>query len=133
MNKQELIDNSIRIKAIAINPKAKQGSAFVTLGTLYHKVPGWPIAFGDNGQAEKLLLTALEISPDATDTNYFYGEFLLSQGKYKKAASHLEKAVQAPYYERKTLGDAKLKEKARLALENTHLHHVTDARETSRN
>ena len=32
-------------KAITINPLAMEGSAFVTLGSLYNMVPGWPIAW----------------------------------------------------------------------------------------
>lgn len=117
-------------KAISINPEAKQGSAYVTLGTLYYKVPGWPISFGDDDQAEELLLTALKISPNAIDTNYFYGDFLLSQGKFKEGAVHLEKAIQAPFNGRITLGKTKLREKARLALKSTTLHKVTDAKES---
>ncbi len=118
------------IQAISIDPEAKQGSAYVTLGTLYYKVPGWPISFGDDDQAEELLLTALEISPDAIDTNYFYGDFLLSQGKLKEGAVHLEKAIQAPFYGRSTLGKTKLKEKARLALKSTNLHKLSDAKDS---
>lgn len=118
------------MKAISIDPAAKQGSAYVTLGTLYYKVPGWPISFGDDDQAEELLLTALEISPNAIDTNYFYGEFLLSQGKYKEGAAHLERAIQAPFDGRSTLGKTKLKEKARLALKSTNLHRLSDAKDS---
>ena len=117
------------LKAISINPEAKQGSAFVTLGTLYHKVPGWPIAFGDNDEAKKLLLTALKISPDAIDTNYFYGDFLLSQGKFEEAAIHLKKAIQAPTSDKNTLGKSKLRDKARVALKSTNLHRVSHADE----
>ena len=119
------------VKAISINPEAKQGSAFVTLGTLYYKVPGWPIAFGDDDEAEKLLLTALKISPDAIDTNYFYGDFLLSQGKLKVAAVHLQRAIQAPTSDNNTLGKRKLRNKARLALKSTNLHRVVSHAEES--
>lgn len=46
-------------KALTINPDAMQGSAYTSLGTLYFKVPGWPIAFGDDDKAEELLKKAL--------------------------------------------------------------------------
>lgn len=118
------------IKAISIDPKAKQGSAYVTLGTLYYKVPGWPISFGDDDLAEEFLLTALNISPDAIDTNYFYGDFLLSQGKFKEGVIHLEKAIHAPYSGRNTLGKTKLREKARLALNRTELNKLSDAKDS---
>ena len=35
------------LKAIEINPQAMDGSAYVTLGTLYYMAPKWPIGFGD--------------------------------------------------------------------------------------
>jgi len=82
-------------KAISINPDAMQGSAYTSLGTLYFKVPGWPIAFGDDEQAELLLKKALTINPDGIDSNYFYAEFLMEDGKYADAKKYLQKAQQA--------------------------------------
>jgi len=35
------------------------GSAFVTLGSLYSMVPGWPIAFGNDLKAEQSLKKAM--------------------------------------------------------------------------
>jgi hypothetical protein len=34
-------------RAMQIDPNALQGSAYTSLGTLYFKVPGWPVGFGD--------------------------------------------------------------------------------------
>lgn len=34
-------------KALAMDPKALQGSAYTSLGALYDQVPGWPLSFGD--------------------------------------------------------------------------------------
>ncbi|MDQ5941845.1 MAG: hypothetical protein QG572_658, partial [Pseudomonadota bacterium] len=34
-------------EALKINDKALSGSAYTSLATLYAKVPGWPIGFGD--------------------------------------------------------------------------------------
>ena len=85
-------------QAIKINPNANKGSAFVTLGVLYYKVPGWPIAFGDNEKAEMMLKKALAINPHGIDSNYYYAEYLLSQNKSEQAARYLAKAVIAPLH-----------------------------------
>lgn len=39
--------------AIALNPKALDGSAYTSLGSLYYQVPGWPLGFGDDKKAEE--------------------------------------------------------------------------------
>jgi len=92
-------------KAIAINPKALQGSAYTSLGTLYFKVPGWPIGFGDDDKAEQLLNMALQINPDGIDPNYFYGEYLREHKKYADAVRYYHKAQQAPARPGRELAD----------------------------
>lgn len=82
--------------AVAIDPVALQGSAFTSLGTLYFKVPGWPIGFGDTEKAEELLKQALEINPDGIDPNFFYGEFLLEEDRYAESVAVLNHALLAP-------------------------------------
>jgi len=82
-------------KAIKINPAALDGSAYTSLGTLYYKVPGFPVGFGDHDKAEKLLKRALELNPNGVDPNYFYAEFLYEEGKYAQALQHLDKAGKA--------------------------------------
>jgi len=82
-------------QALEIDPTALDGSAYTSLGTLYFKVPGWPISFGDDDEAEKLLKTALAINPDGIDPNFFYAQFLMDQGDYKDAKSHLLTASNA--------------------------------------
>jgi tetratricopeptide (TPR) repeat protein len=103
-------------RAIAINPKAMNGSAYVTLGTLYYKVPKWPISFGDDGKAKALLETALKINPHGVDANYFYGDFLLSNNKAKEAEGFLNQAIAVLPTADMTYTDARLKEEARAAL-----------------
>lgn len=83
-------------QALARDPKSLNGSAYTSLGTLYYQVPGWPIGFGDNKQAEQLLKQALVINPDGIDPNFFYGDFLLEQGRKKEAKTYLTKALNAP-------------------------------------
>lgn len=100
-------------KAIDLNPEARDGSALVTMGVLYYKVPGWPIAFGDDKEAESYLLQALEVDPDGVASNYFYAEFLLEQGKNEQAVSYLNKAIDAKMDPKKTSFKIKVRQKAK--------------------
>jgi len=113
------------IKAIAINPNAMDGSAFVTLGSLYSMVPGWPIAFGNDQKAEHSLKKALSINPDGIDSNYFYGEFLLSKNKLSQASHFFTKAINAPVRESQKFADNQLKQEARLGLANANARKVS--------
>ena len=79
-----------------VQPDALNGSIYTSLGSLYAKVPGWPIGFGDKKKARDYLEKAIKINPEGIDPNYFLGEFLLDQGEYAKAREHLEKALNAP-------------------------------------
>ena len=83
-------------KAMTLNDKALDGSAYASLGTLYYSVPGWPVGFGDDDKAEELLQQALVLNPDGIDSNYFYGSFLITEKRYDEAAQYLRKAQQAP-------------------------------------
>ena len=82
--------------AETIDAAALQGSVYTSLGTLYYRVPGWPVGFGDDEKAETYLRKALELNPDGIDPNYFFGDFLAEQGKYAEARAYLEKAMAAP-------------------------------------
>ena len=82
-------------RALALDPKALEGSAYTSMGALYYQVPGWPIGFGDDDQAEKLLKQALQLNPNGIDPNYFYGDFLFRQARYSEAKRALEKAQAA--------------------------------------
>lgn len=92
--------------ALAIDERALDGSAYTSLGTLYHKVPGWPIGFGSDEKARQCLEKALAISPRGIDPNYFYGEFLYDDGSYAQALQHLQAAQQAPPRPGRELADA---------------------------
>ena len=91
--------------AIKVDPAALEGSAYTSLGTLYYKVPGFPIGFGDDDKARTLLQTALKHNPDGIDPNYFYGEFLLEDGAYADAVRALRKALAAPPRPNRELAD----------------------------
>ncbi len=92
-------------KAIEMDAAALSGSAYTSLGTLYFKVPGWPVGFGSNDEAEKYLQKGLAINPDGIDPNYFYGEYLYEQGDYAKSREHLLKAQSAPARPDRPLAD----------------------------
>lgn len=84
------------LAAEKINPQALNGSAYTTLGSLYYKVPGWPIGFGDKRKARAYLEKGLQINPSGIDPNYFYADFLMEQGDYATAKEYLKKALEAP-------------------------------------
>ncbi|MBM4196560.1 MAG: hypothetical protein FJ197_05585 [Gammaproteobacteria bacterium] len=83
-------------QALEIDEKALDGSAHTSLGTLYHKVPGFPIAFGNDRKARTHLEQALAIAPAAIDANFFFAELLYDEGEYERALRHLETAKRAP-------------------------------------
>lgn len=78
------------------SPNALQGSAYTSLGSLYYKVPGWPIGFGDKKKARSYLEKAIQVNPSGIDSNYFYADFLSEQGEYAKAVEYYKKALAAP-------------------------------------
>jgi len=83
-------------KALSINPEALKGSAYTSLGTLYAKVPGWPLGFGDDDKAKEMLQKAVAINPTGIDANYFYASYLADEGETAEAEKYLLKAQQAP-------------------------------------
>ena len=81
--------------ALARDPQVLGGSAYTSLGTLYYKVPGFPLGFGNKDKAQELLRKALSVNPDGIDPNYFYAEYLYEQGRYAESMQHLEQATKA--------------------------------------
>lgn len=79
-----------------LQPGALDGSALTSLGALYYQVPGWPIGFGNKDKARSSLQAALKLDPASIDANYFYADFLLSQGDVAGAKAAAERALAAP-------------------------------------
>lgn len=111
------------LKAEHIDPTVLNGSIYTTLGTLYYRVPGWPIGFGDNDKAREYFRRALRFNPDGLDPNYFYGEFLMEQGEYGQAVEVLEHALQAPRRADRPIADKGRREQVRVALQEA-LHNM---------
>ena len=109
-------------KALAINPMALDGSAYTSLGTLYFKVPGWPIGFGDDEKAEEMLTKALGINPDGIDPNFFYGEFLLEEERYQESIRALNQALQAAPRPERKVADAGRKSEIQMLLAEAQKH-----------
>jgi tetratricopeptide (TPR) repeat protein len=84
------------LESIKLDPLALNGSAYTSLGSLYYKVPMWPISFGDKDKAREYLEKALAINPNGIDPNYFYADYLYERGQYAEALKYFEKALQAP-------------------------------------
>lgn len=103
-------------QAIALDPSAFNGSAYVVLGVLYHEAPPSPIAFGDDDAAESYLKKALSINPEGLETNYYYGNFLADQDQAEQALSYLKKAINAPIRPEQVFSDTQMQNEAKLAL-----------------
>jgi len=91
--------------AIERDPAALKGSAYTSLGTLYYKVPGWPIGFGSDKKARDYLDKALTLNPSGIDPNYFMGEFLFEHGEYAHSKTYLTTALAAPDRPGRSVGD----------------------------
>jgi tetratricopeptide (TPR) repeat protein len=88
---RQLLEESLKL-----NDKALSGSAYTSLATLYAKVPGWPIGFGDNERAEEYFKKSLAINPAGIDQNFFYGEYLANHDRPAEARAYLVAALKAP-------------------------------------
>lgn len=106
------------LEAIKMDPQTANGSAYVTLGTLYYMAPKWPIAFGNNDKAEEMFKAALAINPNGIDGNYFYADYLQANNRQEEAQQYFEKAMSAPSRPEQLFADSKLKEQVKMALAN---------------
>lgn len=104
-------------KAIKIDDTAMAGSAYTSLGALYYQVPGWPISFGSDKKARKMLEKALSINPEGLDSNYFYGEFLYEEKEFTGAKQALNKALNAAPRPGRPLADQGRREEIKSLME----------------
>lgn len=103
-------------RSLELDASAMQGSALTSLGTLYANVPSWPLGFGDDKQAEKLLLQGLALDPAGIDSNFFYAQYLREEGRGVEARKYYEAARQAPPRPGRDIADAGRQAEVRAAL-----------------
>lgn len=104
------------LKAKKINANALNGSVYTSLGSLYYQVPGWPLGFGSDKKAQSYLAKGLQLNPQGLDQNYFYGDFLMSQGDYTGAIKAFNQALAAPVIRERPVFDAGRRQEVRMAL-----------------
>ncbi|BFM08867.1 tetratricopeptide repeat protein [Halioxenophilus aromaticivorans] len=92
-------------KSIELDSSALQGAASTTLGTLYFKVPGWPVAFGNDKKAQQYLDAALALNPKGIDINYWLAEYAASKKDSAKALQYLAIAAAAPARDDRPVAD----------------------------
>ena len=108
--------------ALKLDPQALDGAAYTSLGALYYQVPGWPLGFGDDDQARRMLKKGLDIDPNGIDANYFYGDFLRDQKEWAPAQAALQKAVTAPARPGREVADAGRRHEAEAKLKDVMGH-----------
>ncbi|GAA3898216.1 hypothetical protein GCM10022228_06100 [Halomonas cibimaris] len=104
-------------RAIKLDPKGNNGSAYVTLGILYARVPGGLISFGDSEKADRMFQRALEIRPDGIDVNYYYATILADEDRTQAAREHARRAVNGTPRPARQDSDEALREDARSLLD----------------
>jgi tetratricopeptide (TPR) repeat protein len=92
-------------QAEAIDPDVLGGSVYASLGSLYSKVPGWPIGFGSDKKAERYFKKALALNPQGLDINYFFAEYLADNGQDRLALEYIDRALKAPPMTERPLAD----------------------------
>ncbi len=110
------------LKAKKIDANALAGSVYTSLGSLYYQVPGWPLGFGSDEKAKSYLTKGLQLNPKGLDQNYFYGDFLMSQGDYAGAIKAFKQALAAPVIPERPVFDAGRREEVRMALNQAQTH-----------
>jgi tetratricopeptide (TPR) repeat protein len=103
-------------QSLEIDDKALDGSAYASLGTLYFKVPGWPVGFGNDKKAVQFLTKALELNPDGIDSNYFYADYLREKKEFEAAEKYLLKAQDAAPRPNRPVADSGRRQEISLAL-----------------
>ena len=92
-------------EAYKMDPKALDAGAPTSLGVLYYRVPGFPIAWGDKDRARQLLEEAIRNAPRGRDAHYFYADFLYEQGEYAKAEQVLKAGLALPPHPERPVWD----------------------------
>jgi len=86
-------------------PSVLDAGAPTSLGVLYSRVPGFPIAFGDKAKARELLQEAIKYAPGGLDANYFYGDLLFNEHEYPAAEQVFKHALALPPHPERPIWD----------------------------
>ncbi len=100
-------------RAVELDPTGHHGSAYVTLGALYDRVPGGLLGFGDSEVAEAMFQQALAIRPDGIDVHFYYAAFLEEEGRLEAAREHARRALEGQARPARQASDQALREQAR--------------------
>jgi len=109
-------------QAERINPRALNGSIYVSLGSLYAQVPGAPIGFGNRQRAREYLQRGLAMAPNDIDANFFMGDLLVREHDWAGAARYLQNAIDAPARPGRAIADRGRKAEARALLARAQQH-----------
>jgi tetratricopeptide (TPR) repeat protein len=107
--------------ALKIDASALSGIGASYLGRLYHKVPPWPLGFGDEEKAKILLTQGVKLNPYGADSNYFMASFLYGEKEYKKALTFINRVLAFKVHQDYSLAEAgRRMELAQLKLKVEH-------------
>lgn len=81
--------------AIEADASGLNGLAYTTLGLLYERTPGWPVAFGSLKNAEAMYAKGLEVHPQGVDTNFAFARFLKGIERKEEAFQYAKQALEA--------------------------------------
>ena len=84
------------LSVIALDEKYENAGAHRALGRMYHKLPGFPLSFGDNQKALKHLKRAHDLFPSDVITRAFYAELLYDVGRIEEARKHADFVLATP-------------------------------------
>jgi len=93
------------LEAYKIDPKALDAGAPTSLGVLYYRVPGFPLAWGDKEKARRYLEEAVKNAPNGRDAHYFYADFLYEQRDYKRAEEMIRMGMALPKHPERPVWD----------------------------
>ena len=87
---------SMLLRVVELDERYENAGAHRALGRMYHKLPGFPISFGNNDKALMHLKRAHELFPQDVITHVFYAELLYDTGKKQEARHHAEFVLAMP-------------------------------------
>ncbi len=91
------------LKVVALDEKYENAGAHRALGRMYHKLPGFPVSFGNNQKALTHLKQAHELFPRDVMTRAFYAEVLYDEGWQAEARRHADFVLATPIDEEDAL------------------------------